>query len=156
MIWILVLIAALAALAVVWVRVAGDDPGVWHVDPLTAKRGSRPNSYIVRPGGVGSNPNTVAPTYGVDPQVLGERLIAGALDEPRTTLLAGSGEQGWFTLVQRSNLMRFPDYISVKVIPTEGGSTIAIFSRSRYGYSDRGVNKTRIRRWLKLLQPMQQ
>lgn len=155
MLWILLALLAVVVLGVVWVRVAGDDPAMWHVDPVDAPRSARRNSYVIAPDGMGTRANKVAPVYSVSPQELGERLAAIALAEPRTTLLAGSPEDGWFTLVQRSNLMRYPDYISIRVLPVESGSTMAIFSRSRYGYSDRGVNKARLRRWLKLLEPMQ-
>jgi len=55
-------------------------------------------------------------------------------------------------LVQRSLIFRFPDTITVQVFPqTEGGSTLAIYSRSNYGRSDLGVNKARVQRWLGLI-----
>ncbi len=79
---------------------------------------------------------------------------AVALSEPRTTRLAGAPAEGWTTYVQRSGLFGFPDYISVRVIEAEGGdgAMLAIYSRSRYGHSDLGVNAKRIRRWLSTVQ----
>jgi len=54
-----------------------------------------------------------------------------------------------FDLVQRSALFRFPDTVSIEVIPLgDSRSTLAIYSRSTYGYSDLGVNRKRIERWL--------
>jgi len=52
-------------------------------------------------------------------------------------------------LEQKSALFRFADDIDVQAIPVDGGkSALAIYSRSRVGYSDLGVNRKRIERWL--------
>ena len=60
------------------------------------------------------------------------------------------------TLVQRTALLRFPDYIDVAIQPAPGGngdgSTIAIYSRSRFGYSDLGVNRKRVEDWMAALE----
>ena len=51
--------------------------------------------------------------------------------------------------VQRTQLMRFPDLVSVRFYDLAGGqSSIAIYSRSVYGYSDMGTNRRRVERWL--------
>ena len=53
------------------------------------------------------------------------------------------------TYVQTSGLFGFPDYVSVKFIEIDAAnSTLAIFSRSRLGKSDLGVNKKRVEAWL--------
>ena len=53
------------------------------------------------------------------------------------------------TYVQRSAWMRFPDYISVRALPAgDKRATLAVFSRSRYGASDLGVNAKRVSAWL--------
>jgi len=58
----------------------------------------------------------------------------------------------FLTYAQRTENLKFPDYISIKVIELgENRSTIAIYSRSRYGYGDMGVNKDRVLRWLETL-----
>jgi uncharacterized protein (DUF1499 family) len=45
--------------------------------------------------------------------------------------------------------MRYPDLITVQFRPLDSTrSTLAIYSRSVYGYSDRGVNQRRVRQWL--------
>lgn len=72
-----------------------------------------------------------------------------ALADSRVEVLAGSADEGFVTYIQRSALMGYPDYISVRFIEAEeGGSTLAVFSRARYGTSDLGVNETRVDRWV--------
>jgi uncharacterized protein (DUF1499 family) len=45
--------------------------------------------------------------------------------------------------------MRFPDTINVLIIPISAdASTLALYSRSQIGYSDWGVNRKRLERWL--------
>jgi uncharacterized protein (DUF1499 family) len=51
--------------------------------------------------------------------------------------------------VERSRLMRVPDLVTMRFIPSGATrATLAIYSRSVYGYSDRGVNQRRVRAWL--------
>src|SRR3546814_20275456 len=70
---------------------------------------------------------------------------------PYTTLFRS---RRW-ELVQRSRLFRFADDVSVRFIDNGNGNgtaTLAIYSRSRLGYGDLGVNRSRVQRWLALLQ----
>ena len=60
-----------------------------------------------------------------------------------------------YTYIQRSRLFHFPDTINVKLIALPNHqSTIAIYSRSKYGYGDLGVNKKRVQHWIKQLQTL--
>ncbi|MEL6267324.1 MAG: DUF1499 domain-containing protein, partial [Pseudomonadota bacterium] len=59
-------------------------------------------------------------------------------------VVAGSAAEGFVTYVQTSRIVGFPDYVSARTV--EGG--IAVWSRSRYGYSDLGVNRARVEDWL--------
>ncbi|WP_414897428.1 DUF1499 domain-containing protein [Rhodovulum sp. YEN HP10] len=144
---ILALILLLAGLAVlggaVWFRTVPDDPAVWHVDPLTATKPATPNAALVRPEGG----DRVAPVYVLTPEALAEAFDAMALAQPRTLRIAGTPGDLFMTYVQRSALWGFPDYISVRILPEEGGASWAAFSRSRYGHSDLGVNARRLTAW---------
>lgn len=141
---IILIAAVMVALAgALYFRMVPDDPAQWHVDPLTATKPETPNAVLIRPEGGDST----APVHPVAPEVLAEAWDAVALGSPRTRRIAGGPEALWMTYVQRSALMGFPDYVSVRVIPAEGGATVAAFSRSRYGQSDLGVNARRLARW---------
>ena len=86
-----------------------------------------------------------------------ERLLRSwqrvALAQPRVAMVRDDREKGQCDFVQRSFLFRFPDTITIEVIPVDDDtSTCAVYSRSMYGRGDLGVNRRRIRRWLRLVQ----
>lgn len=150
----LVLGAALVLLGVgmLSVRTAGDDPARWHVDPLTAERTGRPNDYLVAPEGMAAAPVDRAAGIRDDtPGALMARFDRVARAAPRTAIIGGSVDALYVTYVQRSALIGFPDYVSVRAVPVPGGAALAVWSRSRYGYSDLGVNRARVERWLAAL-----
>ena len=145
----LLVIGVLAAGASIAIRRASDDPAQWHLDPLTAPTPSTPNSYRVAPSGERIDRDADAPTFSVPVADLAATFDAVALGDDRVEVLAGSASDGFVTYVQRSAFFAFPDYVSVRFIEADGGgSTLAVFSRSRYGQSDLGVNKKRVTRWL--------
>jgi hypothetical protein len=142
---------ALTAGTVIYIRSAPTDVAVWHVDPLVAPDPGRRNDYRVLPPGM-TGADEQSPVFAIPAEELEMRLDAIILAEPRTGRLAGDPLAAWATYMQRSFFVGYPDYISVRAIDLgEGRSALAIFSRSRYGYSDWGVNRARVRRWLDAL-----
>lgn len=144
------LIALLSALLIAilgftaWVRIAPDNPGVWNVDPATITETGSDNAWLVKPAGEVAD--AVSPVFAEAQQALLTRFRDMALAEPRVTVLTDIDEG--LTLIQRSEVMAYPDYISVRAVPVEGGAALMIWSRSRYGESDFGVNRERISAWL--------
>ena len=67
-----------------------------------------------------------------------------ALATPRTTLVAGSVEDGRVTYETRSRLIGFPDYTTVE----EVDGSLRMFARLRFGRSDFGVNRARLEDWI--------
>jgi hypothetical protein len=130
-----------------YTRTAAMDPSVWHVDPELGQRTGKPNDILIGPGG-----DRPALVLDEAPAEVAARIDAIALAEPGTERLAGAPEEGLTTYVQRSRLMGFPDAISVRVAPEGEGSRVSIWSRSRFGQSDMGVNAARVDRWLAALQ----
>lgn len=143
------IILALIVAMVLWVRVAPSDPNQWHVDPETVEKGVRPNQFLMRDG-----QDADSLVFDMPAADLGAKFNDMALSQPKVSVLAGSAADGHVTYVQRTNLMAYPDYISVKITPTEGGkSRLTIYSRSRFGRSDLGVNKARVKAWTAALGP---
>ena len=72
--------------------------------------------------------------------------------EKRMVLVAADPDRGRFVYIQHSPTFRFPDIITVEFVRRgPDGSSIAIYSRSRYGELDFGKNRKRVERWLALL-----
>jgi hypothetical protein len=130
------LLVTVIAVAAIMIRRLDHDAAVWHVDPLVAAKPSTPNSYRVGPDGT-TEADAMAPTFPLSARGAGSAVVGGSVAE------------GHVSYVQTSGLFGFPDYVSVKFIEIDAAnSTLAIFSRSRLGKSDLGVNKKRVEAWL--------
>ena len=124
---------ALAALGLaLWVRVAPEQGERWHVDPATTPDPTTPNFA------------RLDLTLPMPPEQAAERLRAVAA-ESGAALIAGEGLH--LTFVNRSKLMGYPDYTSVTLTAVEGGTRLQALARSRFGYSDMGVNRARMNAW---------
>ncbi len=119
-----------------WVRLAPTPAARWQVDPETA-----PAPGI---GGFRQTLDLAAP-----PRTVLEKLDAVARSTPRTRRIAGSIKEGRLTYETRSRLWRFPDYTTVQAVPSGNGTRLTILGRLRFGRGDLGVNRARIRRWIK-------
>jgi hypothetical protein len=76
--------------------------------------------------------------------ISGEARVVGAVADlgPRV-----------YVYIQHSPLLRFPDVVTVELIPLGATrSSIALYSRSRYGEYDFAKNRKRVEKWLFLLQ----
>ncbi len=150
--WALAVPGALLAGAVVlavFPRLVPDDPARWHVDPAVAERTGAPNDYLVAPAGATvAPPDRIAEAHALSPRELLLAFDAVATSAPRTFRIAGSPDDDRITYVQRSRVFGFPDYVSVKAVEVPGGSALIVWSRSRFGYGDLGVNRARVDDWL--------
>ena len=126
---ILGLMAVLAAGLALWARIAPSDPARWH---------SMPGAITNRDFDGGAMRIVGAGNDGL------ARLDAIIRAEPRSSVLAGSVEEGMITYIVRSKLFGFPDYVTVLLDDKQ----IEIYSRLRFGQSDMGVNAQRLDRWL--------
>lgn len=147
-------VGALAVVAVsAGIRLAPDDTSTWHQDPLTTRAPDNPNWYRLLPGDAATQTvperDASAPIFDASVASLESTFDEVAMGDGRVKVLAGSAAEGFVTYVQRSALMGYPDYVSVRFIEVdEANSTLALLSRSRYGSSDLGVNQKRVQRWI--------
>lgn len=135
--FVLLLLAVIGA--GVYFRSVAMPTETWHVDPASVTPPETPN-FELRAG-------AEAPIFDLDMDVLATRIDAIATAE-RADLIGGSLGEGHMTFVARSRLMGFPDAISVKLTPLAQGTRVEFYSRSRFGYSDMGVNAARVDRWI--------
>jgi uncharacterized protein (DUF1499 family) len=140
------LLVTAIAVGAIWIRRLDHDAAVWHADPLVAAKPTTPNSYRVGPNGT-TEPDAMAPTFSISSADLAAKFDAIARGAG-SDVVGGSAAEGYVTYVQASSLFGFPDYVSVKFIEIDAdNSTLAVFSRSRLGQSDLGVNKKRVEAW---------
>jgi uncharacterized protein (DUF1499 family) len=148
---VVAVLLALAVVGVIYIRTVGHDPALWHVDPVVAERSGRPNDAVAAPPGLRADAEIEAPVLPVSPEAAAERLDAIIRAAPRVSVVAGDPADGFVTYVQRSAWVGWPDYISVKAVEAGEGASVVVWSRSRFGYSDMGVNRERLERWMEAL-----
>jgi uncharacterized protein (DUF1499 family) len=77
--------------------------------------------------------------------------------QKRVETIAADPDSRRFVYIQHSPAFRFPDIITVEFVQLgPKRSSIAIYSRSRYGHFDFGKNRKRVGKWLALLEKMAQ
>lgn len=148
----LALITATATGVSIGVRRAAVEPEKWHVDPTTAAPTGNPNWYRLTPDSAPSDRDAQrdgsAPVFAVDAAKLAAAFDAVATGDDRVEVIAGSAADGFVTYMQRSFFFGFPDFVTVKFIDVDGGSSLSIFSRAQFGKSDLNVNQKRVERWV--------
>lgn len=114
----------------------------------------KPNQYLVCNTDIcpKAEAHREAPVFDMPAAALRDAWTKMVAAQPRTQHLESDAAQLADEYVQRSALFRYPDFVSVRFVDlSDGGSTVAIYSRSKYGHSDLGVNKKRIDAWLEQL-----
>jgi uncharacterized protein (DUF1499 family) len=126
---------------------------VQPVDFPTLVLSPNPNQFLVCPPGYcGANPHLLSPTFAASVDALRQRWMTMIAAQPRIEAGAADVAARQYDFIQRTDLMRYPDSITVRFIPlTADSAALAIYSRSHYGRKDFGVNEARIRAWLSLL-----
>ncbi|MEM1163746.1 MAG: DUF1499 domain-containing protein [Pseudomonadota bacterium] len=148
--WLVIAIVIATIAGAIYFRTVSHDVAQWHVDPSTIERTGKPNDYLVAPAGATTaTADAVARMRQTDPKSLLFQL--DAIARPQSEVLAGSVDELWITYIQKTRLLGFPDYITVKAVPEGEGAALIIWSRSRFGHSDLGVNKARVEAWLSKL-----
>jgi uncharacterized protein (DUF1499 family) len=128
---------------------AGGLPAPVLLDMGQLQRPASPNTALAAPAGGDPAPDIVTPIFPVPPSRLYDAVTAVAADQPRTFLAAAYPAERQVHFVARSAWFNFPDLITAQI----GGhgsetSTLVLYSRSVYGYSDLGVNRQRLNTWL--------
>jgi Protein of unknown function (DUF1499) len=114
-------------------------------------RGPLPqNGFLSCPAGYcGVAPGMTSPVLAIPADRLRELWTEMLRGESGIATIASEPEQRRLVLVQHSALLRFPDVITVEfVVLGPDRSSLAIYSRARYGKLDFGVNRRRVESWL--------
>ena len=136
----------------VWMRSLEHDPKRWHVVLWEASRTGDRNDYFLAPASFDLIAvDRRAPLFATDARTLMWRIDAIANNQGAKRI-AGSVDELHATYVEQSRVFAFPDYITVRAIEEDGGSTLMIWSRARFGSADMGVNRKRIENWMRRLE----
>jgi len=114
-----------------------------------------PNEYLVAPDDLCKDavPHLPADVYDVPAGELRDAIMHVVSHQSRVELDGMDEEKMAFEFVHYSAILNFKDMISIRVLPVGAKkSTIAIYSRSKTGYYDFGVNKNRVEAWLEELE----
>ena len=109
------------------------------------------NQHLALPPGFRSTaaPHATSPIFDVDADRLAAALRAVVAGEPRVTLRRSDEATRQSEYVARSRVFRLPDIVTVQLVPLgPDRSSLAIYSRARYGAYDFGVNRRRVEAWL--------
>lgn len=109
-----------------------------------------PNACLAAPAG-DPRAHLATPAYAAAPEALFAALLAAGDAQPRTARLAAWPERRQAQWVERSPLCNFPDVIAAEVRAGPRGAELFLYSRSLLGWSDLGVNRRRVARWLSAL-----
>lgn len=122
------------------------------IDFSTLEPDGRPRRWLVLPPGfpAAAAADEESPIYNGSAERLLSQLSEVALAEPRTRLVREAA--GQLEFVQRSLVFRFPDFVTAAAAPAGAGAALCLYSRAAVGYSDLGVNRRRLRRWMAALQ----
>jgi uncharacterized protein (DUF1499 family) len=115
-------------------------------------RPATPNTMLAAPQGSNPPPDIVTPRYNLPADRLFALVRNVAAGQPRTFQAALYPDQFQAHYVARSALLNFPDLVAVAIRPADAASsTMILYSRSVYGYSDLGANRARVEAWLNAL-----
>ena len=127
-------------------------PAAAPIDFASLHRPSSPNTALAAPSGFQPAPDLVTRTYGLPAPELYALANRVAAAQKRTFPQAAFAGQLQAQYVVRSALLNFPDLVTIQVDPAgPAASTLILWSRSVYGYSDLGVNRNRLVAWLAAL-----
>ncbi|PPR77693.1 MAG: hypothetical protein CFH01_01412 [Alphaproteobacteria bacterium MarineAlpha2_Bin1] len=112
------------------------------------------NQYLALPEKImyTSSPDVFSPNFICKVEDL-KNSFEGVIDkQPRISKKFYDSERNKFKCIQKTKFFKFPDLIDVEFIKIKDNiSSIAIYSRSVYGYYDFNVNRNRVKLWIEII-----
>ncbi len=144
----LAVVLVIVRLTPLWDRLLS--PGEFHaVDFATLELTAKPNQFLICPPDLCAKAAAHRESPVFDRAVTDLRTAIEAIAGAGGDVTQVSETEDTVDFVVRTPLMRWPDWVTVQVIPVgDDRSTLAIYSRSVFGHSDLGANEKRIVGWL--------
>lgn len=117
-------------------------------------RPSSPNTAFIAPETVDTRAasDAAAPVFNLPVTELFSQALMLWSSMPRVKCVYSDVDAGRAAFVETTKLLRFRDDIYVEFVPIgTDASSVIIYSKSRVGYSDLGVNRKRVDHWLNVL-----
>lgn len=116
----------------------------------TLERPASPNTFLMAPAGLcrKAASDSDSPVFDIAPEALYDRVRELVDTESGWQLKGEAGDDRALAFVAVTPLLRFKDDVDVRVVDMPGdpgSSQLAVYSRSRIGYSDLGANARRVR-----------
>jgi uncharacterized protein (DUF1499 family) len=111
------------------------------------KRSPKPNTCLAAPADycLAAEADFAPPVFPTSADALYQRLQDVISQQKRTTIVKADPATHQVRYIAKTPLIGFKDDIDIEVIPVdENNTTLAIYSRSRVGYSDLGANRKRV------------
>ena len=122
------------------------------VDFDSLVRPSSPNTWLVGPADSTPPPDDEAPVFDISAAQLVDAWTEVVGQQTRSRVLGLSEDRLQVEAEQRSAVFGFVDRISFRAVALgQERSTYRAYSRSLVGYSDFGVNRRRLERWITAL-----
>jgi uncharacterized protein (DUF1499 family) len=123
------------------------------VDFATLELNPSPNQYLVCPRELcRAQPHAECPEVDASVEELRAAWFRMMQRQPRVTLLSSDPVREQYEYQALTAVIHFPDAVTVRLLPSgDRHSTLAIYSRSHYGYGDMGENRRRVQGWLEQL-----
>jgi len=107
------------------------------------------NSFLSCPPGYCQASAAPSPVFAIPVMQLVDLTRRVMADEGQVFVVDTLPEMRGFTAIQRTPLLHFPDIVTLEFVAlAPDRSSLAIYSRARYGRSDFGTNRRRVLRWL--------
>ncbi|GIU66310.1 DUF1499 domain-containing protein [Candidatus Phycosocius spiralis] len=116
------------------------------------KKTWRPNQFLALPSSFKAvqEPDMLSPSFKASATEVMEAWQEVLLKQPRVSKIRQAGLQ--IEVIQKTPLVGFPDWITAQGLDLgDAMASICVFSRSKYGVRDFGVNEKRVRLWLSWL-----
>jgi uncharacterized protein (DUF1499 family) len=115
------------------------------------------NAFLACPPDYCAATAASSPVFALPADALAERWTAMLAGEPHVVVVASEPDRHRMVVIQHTPLLRFPDVVTVEFVALGADkSSLAIYSRARYGSGDFGTNRKRVLAWLARLRQLAQ